>query len=79
MIVVAQSEHTGTSSHEAAGERWVLTDPELGTGLMMCCTFGDQEDVEKWQKYDLPLRVVQAPSSNISQGRNRAIEAAATP
>ncbi|MFH1648986.1 MAG: valine--tRNA ligase [Candidatus Woesearchaeota archaeon] len=33
-------------------------DLEKGTGLMMVCTFGDKEDVEKWQKYKLPLRVV---------------------
>ncbi|MBN1275721.1 valine--tRNA ligase [Candidatus Woesearchaeota archaeon] len=31
---------------------------DKGTGLMMCCTFGDKEDIEKWHKYDLPLRVV---------------------
>ena len=31
-------------------------DPEKGTGLMMVCTFGDQEDVEKWIKYQLPLK-----------------------
>ena len=32
-------------------------DLETGTGLMMVCTFGDKEDVEKWQKYKLPLKV----------------------
>ncbi len=31
---------------------------EKGTGLMMCCTFGDKEDVEKWHKYNLELRAV---------------------
>ncbi len=31
---------------------------DKGTGLMMVCTFGDKEDVEKWHKFDLPLRVV---------------------
>ncbi|MGV8162702.1 MAG: valine--tRNA ligase [Candidatus Nanoarchaeia archaeon] len=31
---------------------------DKGTGLMMCCTFGDKEDIEKWFKYDLPLKVV---------------------
>ncbi len=29
-----------------------------GTGLMMVCTFGDKEDIEKWAKYKLPLRIV---------------------
>ncbi|MDR0571295.1 MAG: valine--tRNA ligase [Rickettsiales bacterium] len=31
-------------------------DKEKGTGVMMCCTFGDQADVEKWKKYNLQLR-----------------------
>ena len=25
-------------------------DPEKGTGVLMCCTFGDQEDVEHWER-----------------------------
>ncbi len=33
-------------------------DPEKGTGLMMVCTFGDKEDIEKWHKHNLPLKVV---------------------
>ncbi len=33
-------------------------DKDKGTGLMMVCTFGDKEDVEKWHKHDLPLRIV---------------------
>ncbi|MEA2035923.1 MAG: valine--tRNA ligase [Nanoarchaeota archaeon] len=32
-------------------------DIEKGTGLMMVCTFGDKEDIEKWRKYKLPLKV----------------------
>ncbi|MBD3209182.1 valine--tRNA ligase [Candidatus Woesearchaeota archaeon] len=32
-------------------------DREKGTGLMMCCTFGDKEDIEKWYKHKLPLKV----------------------
>jgi len=31
-------------------------DPEKGTGLMMVCTFGDQDDVEKYMEHKLPLR-----------------------
>ncbi|MBI5880690.1 class I tRNA ligase family protein, partial [archaeon] len=31
-------------------------DPEKGTGMVMCCTFGDQTDME-WQKaHDLPIK-----------------------
>ncbi len=33
-------------------------DKEKGTGLMMVCTFGDKDDVDKWHRYKLPLRVV---------------------
>lgn len=33
-------------------------DKEKGTGLMMVCTFGDKDDVDKWFRYSLPLRVV---------------------
>jgi valyl-tRNA synthetase len=32
-------------------------DPEKGTGVVMCCTFGDTTDIEWWQKYALPLRI----------------------
>lgn len=31
-------------------------DPRKGTGAVMCCTFGDQTDVEWWYTHDLPLR-----------------------
>ena len=39
----------------------IMTDESVakdkGTGLMMVCTFGDKEDIEKWHKHNLPLRV----------------------
>ncbi len=31
-------------------------DPDKGTGVVMCCTFGDQTDIEWWNKYNLPLK-----------------------
>ena len=31
-------------------------DLEKGTGIVMCCTFGDQTDIEWWNKYHLPLK-----------------------
>ncbi len=38
----------------------VLTDSKVGidkgTGIVMCCTFGDQTDVEWWREYKLPLK-----------------------
>lgn len=33
-------------------------DPEKGTGAVMCCTFGDQTDVEWWREHGLKLRQV---------------------
>ncbi|HLJ99801.1 MAG TPA: class I tRNA ligase family protein, partial [Streptosporangiaceae bacterium] len=33
-------------------------DPEFGTGLMMVCTFGDGEDVRRWRRDGLELRLV---------------------
>ena len=30
-------------------------EPDKGTGIVMCCTFGDQMDVAWWNQYDLPL------------------------
>lgn len=29
-----------------------------GTGIVMCCTFGDQTDIEWWKKYNLPLKYI---------------------
>ncbi len=31
-------------------------DPAKGTGIVMCCTFGDQTDIEWYRKYNLPLK-----------------------
>jgi len=31
-------------------------DPEKGTGLVMCCTFGDKTDIEWYKKYALPYK-----------------------
>ena len=33
-------------------------DREKGTAVMMCCTFGDQADVEKWKKHNLDLKII---------------------
>ncbi len=39
----------------------ILTDErvsvEKGTGIVMCCTFGDKTDIEWWQEYKLPLKI----------------------
>ena len=33
-------------------------DPEKGTGIVMCCTFGDVTDIFWWRTHKLPLRLV---------------------
>jgi len=40
-------------------------DPQYGTGLMMVCTFGDSEDVLKWRRDGLPLRLVVEPDGRL--------------
>src|SRR5690242_20485724 len=42
-------------------------DPEYGTGLMMVCTFGDTEDVLKWRRDRLPLRLVVEPDGRLGE------------
>jgi valyl-tRNA synthetase len=38
----------------------ILTNPDIdrekGTGIVMCCTFGDTKDIAWWHDYELPLR-----------------------
>ena len=48
---------------------------EFGTGLVMCCTFGDQTDME-WQKaYDLPIKMALSQTGEITEigGNTRAL------
>ncbi|MBQ9319054.1 MAG: valine--tRNA ligase [Bacilli bacterium] len=33
-------------------------DADKGTGIVMCCTFGDQTDIEWWKKYNLSLKKI---------------------
>lgn len=35
-----------------------VVDPEKGTGVVMCCTFGDVTDITWWRTHSLPLRLV---------------------
>lgn len=35
-----------------------LVEKDLGSGLVMCCTFGDQTDVTWWRELQLPVRVI---------------------
>ena len=42
-------------------------DLETGTGLVMCCTFGDQTDIEWYQAHDLPLRIAIDESGTMTE------------
>src|SRR6202012_2160748 len=42
-------------------------DPEYGTGLMMVCTFGDGEDVLRWRRDQLGLRLVIGPDGRLGE------------
>ena len=42
-------------------------DMETGTGVVMCCTFGDQTDIEWYQAHDLPLRVAIDESATMTE------------
>lgn len=33
----------------------IKADPEKGTGVVMCCTFGDTTDIQWWREHNLPL------------------------
>ena len=33
-------------------------EKDKGTGFVMCCTFGDQTDIEWWKKYNLDLKII---------------------
>ncbi len=42
-------------------------DPEKGTGVVMCCTFGDQTDME-WQKaHKLPIKTAITPNGRMTK------------
>ena len=42
-------------------------DPEKGTGLVMCCTFGDQTDIEWYKAHNLPLKVAISKDGRMTQ------------
>jgi valyl-tRNA synthetase len=42
-------------------------DMEKGTGVVMCCTFGDQNDIEWYQAHDLDLRVAIDESGTMTE------------
>jgi valyl-tRNA synthetase len=42
-------------------------DREFGTGLMMVCTFGDSEDVLRWRRDGLALRMAVTPDGRLGE------------
>ncbi|MEJ2351483.1 MAG: valine--tRNA ligase [Anaerolineales bacterium] len=46
-------------------------DPEKGTGVVMCCTFGDTTDKEWWYAYDLPLIEAIARDGSMTQAAGK--------
>ena len=40
---------------------------DKGTGVVMCCTFGDQTDIEWWKKYNLPLKNILTSNGRIAE------------
>jgi valyl-tRNA synthetase len=43
-----------------------LASPEKGTGIAMCCTFGDLTDVVWWRELRLPVRTVVQPDGRMA-------------
>ena len=41
-------------------------EKDFGTGLMMCCTFGDGEDVKKWKENKLETRICITPDGKMT-------------
>ena len=42
-------------------------DPEKGTGLVMCCTFGDQTDIYWWRKHKLATKIIFTKKGTIEE------------
>lgn len=51
-----------------------LVQPDKGTGLVMCCTFGDQTDITWWKTHNLPLRTIITKKGTIDFPHDIAID-----
>ena len=49
-------------------------DPKKGTGMVMCCTFGDQTDIEWYKAYNLDLRIVIDDSGRMTFGEYKGMK-----
>jgi len=56
----------------------MLADPlvqqDKGTGLVMCCTFGDQTDITWWKTHNLPLKTIVTKKGTIDFSHDIAID-----
>lgn len=46
-------------------------DPEKGSGIVMCCTFGDQTDMEWFYAHNLPMKMVISKSGKMLKEAGR--------
>ncbi|MFP3011895.1 MAG: valine--tRNA ligase [Rickettsia sp.] len=51
-----------------------LVQPDKGTGLVMCCTFGDQTDITWWKTHNLPLKTIVTKKGTIDFPHDIAID-----
>jgi len=51
-----------------------LVERDKGTGLVMCCTFGDDTDKEWWRKHGLPMCAVLSRQGKIEDDRVSELE-----
>lgn len=60
----------------------VLTDERVlmdkGTGIVMCCTFGDQNDIEWYRAYDLPLKAIVGKDGRMTEQAGKELEGKTT-
>lgn len=54
-----------------------LAEPDKGSGLVMCCTFGDLTDVTWWRELQLPARVIIGRDGRLIRDRPEWIPATA--
>jgi valyl-tRNA synthetase len=50
-------------------------EPERGTGIAMCCTFGDLTDVQWWRELKLPTRAIIGRDGRLQAGPPRGLDA----
>ncbi len=53
--------------HEVPILEDMRVDPQKGTGIVMCCTFGDQTDMEWYFAHSLPLRISFTPDGKMTE------------